>query len=708
MRIRASVFLALTWGLGAAGARAQSCPAIDLQSMVDASLTNPIFVTHAGDGTERLFIVEQPGAVKVLQPGSTTPTLFLRIPNTRVLSGGERGLLGLAFHPNFASNRRFFVYYTKQQSGDTVIAEYKASEGNPNVADPSPTAATETVLLTFAQPFSNHNGGSMAFGPDGYLYIASGDGGGANDPGNRAQNVNRLLGKILRIDVDTPNGAVPYSSPPDNPYAGATPGFDEIFAIGMRNPWRMSFDRLTGQLLAGDVGQGTREEVSIITLGGNYGWRVMEGTRCNIAGDALPCNSPAFTQPAYEYSHGGGRCAVTGGYVYRGTAGTLPDGTYVLGDFCTGEIFGVDVSDLPLDPGDLPATPNLLRDTPYLLSAFGEDEAGEQYAVGHTGQILRLVAAVRTAPSTAAFDDAGGQGTVAVTSPGGCPAWTAVSNDPWITITAGESGIGNGTVTYTVGANPDVSPRTGTMTIAGRTFEVEQAGGPAPLISVDDVIVTEGLDDTASFTVSLSLASLQTVSVQYETLDGTATASADFVPKALTTLSFDPGETSKPVIVDIHDDALDEDDETLFVLLSGATHAAIDDAQGQGSILDNDPEPSLSIADASFTEGFGVRRVSFMVTLSDASGRPVSVDYVIGPGSATPGTEFRAETGTLAFPPGETRQRLFVWTKGDRLDEADEDFVIDLQGAIHATIATPQATGTIVDDDPPPRTRTSP
>jgi glucose/arabinose dehydrogenase len=708
MRIRATVFLALTWGLGVAGARAQSCPAIELQSMVDASLASPVFVTHAGDGTERLFIVEQPGAIKVLQPGSTTPTLFLRIPSSRVLSGGERGLLGLAFHPSFASNRRFFVYYTKQQNGDSVIAEYKASAGNPNVADPSPTTATETLLLTFAQPFSNHNGGGMAFGPDGYLYIASGDGGSANDPGNRAQNVNRLLGKILRIDVDTPNGAVPYSSPPDNPYAGATPGFDEIFAIGMRNPWRFSFDRLTGQLLAGDVGQGSREEVDIITLGGNFGWRVMEGTRCNIAGDPLPCNSPAFTQPAFEYIHGGGRCAVTGGYVYRGPSGILPDGTYVHGDFCTGEIFGVDVSDLPLDPGDLPATPTLLLDTPYLLSSFGEDEAGEHYAVGLTGQVLRLVAAVSIAPTTAAFDEAGGPGSVDVTSPGGCPAWTAVSNDPWITITAGDNGTGNGTVDYTVGANPGIPPRSGTLTIAGRTFNVEQAGGPAPLISIDDVVVAEGPGAVASFVVSLSLASLQTVTVQYATVNGTATASADFVPEVLTTLSFDPGETSKPVTVDVNDDALDEDDETFFVHLSGATKGAIDDADGQGSILDDDAQPSLSIADASFPEGFGVRRVSFMVTLSGASGRPVSVDYVIGPGSLTPGTEFRAETGTLAFPPGETRQRLFVWTKGDRLDEADEDFLLDLQGAVNATIATPQATGTIVDDDPPPRSRTTP
>jgi glucose/arabinose dehydrogenase len=703
--MRATLIVAL---LVAVDALAQTCPEIELQPVVVLDPTSPIFVTHAGDGTGRLFIAEQPGVVKVLPPGSSSSTVFLMIPTARILSGEERGLLGLAFHPDYETNRRFFVNYTKQPDGASVIAEYQASAVNPNIAEPSPTDATETVLLTFAQPFANHNGGSMAFGPDGYLYIASGDGGSADDPGNRAQNVDVLLGKILRIDVDTPNGSVPYSSPTDNPYAGPTPGLDEIFAIGMRNPWRMSFDRLTGQLLAGDVGQGSREEVSIITLGGNYGWRVMEGTRCNIAGDPLSCNSPAFTPPALEYTQVGGRCAIIGGYVYRGASAALPEGTYVYGDYCTGEIFGIDVDELPVNPATLPIVPALLRDTSLLLSSFGEDEDGELYAVGLGGEVQRLLAAVRISPTAAAFAWAGGGGRVVVTSPGGCSGWTAVSNDPWIAVTGGDSGTGNGTVDYTVALNPDAPPRTGTLTIAGRTHTVEQAGSPAPLISIDDIVVTEGPGAVASFVVSLSFASLQTVTVQYATHNDTATASADFVPKALTTLSFDPGETSKPVTVDVNDDALDEDDETFFVNLSGATEAAILDSQGVGTIADDDPLPSLSIADGSFTEGFGVRRVPLMVALGAKSGRPVTVDYVIGPGSATPGTEFRAETGTLVFAPGETRQRLVVWTKGDRLDEANEDFVVDLQGAVNATILTPQATGTIVDDDPPPRSRTTP
>ncbi len=700
----AALVLVAAWLETDPEAYAQFCPAVSLQSAANASLSSPIFLTHAGDGTNRLFVMEQAGAIKVIQPGSMVPTLFLKIPDAKVLVGGERGLLGLAFHPEFASNRRLFVNYTKKPAGDTVIAEYKASAVSPDIAEPTATTATETVLLTFAQPFANHNGGSLAFGPDGFLYIATGDGGAANDPANRAQNVNRLLGKILRIDVDTPNGAVPYSSPPDNPYAGPTAGFDEIYAIGLRNPWRISFDRLTGQLLAGDVGQGSREEISIITLGGNYGWRVMEGTRCNIPGP-LPCLAPEFTRPAFEYTHGSGRCSVTGGYVYRGPAGALPDGTYVFGDFCTGEIFGVPVDDLPF-AGTLPAQPPILRDTTLFLASFGEDEAGEIYAVGKGGSVLRLVPTVRISPMAEMFDETGGQGTVDVISPGPCPAWTAVSNDAWITITSGADGDGDGTLSYTVDANPDVPPRSGTMTIAGRTFEVEQAGGPAPLIAIDDVMVTEGPGAQASFTVSLSPASGQTVSVEYSTEAGTAT-DADFAPE-LATLMFDPGETTKPVVIDVNDDSLDEEDETFFVFLSDAVKAAIEDGDGTGTITDDDPLPSLSIAGASFLEGFGVRRVGLLVTLSGPSGRLVTVDYTVGPGSATPGAEFRAETATLEFAPGETRKSLFVWTKGDRADEADEDFLVDLQGAVNATIATAQATGVIVDDDPPPQPRSSP
>src|SRR5215510_5664143 len=219
--------------------------AIQLSPVVTTGLSSPLFVGHAGDSSNRLFILEQGGVVKVLQPGSSTPTVFLDI-HTRIVAGGEQGLLGLAFHPGYASNGRFFVYYTLAGDGTLVIAEYNVSP-DPNVADP-----TETVILTIPHPTNtNHNGGMLAFGSDGYLYVGVGDGGSANDPPNNAQNIDVLLGKILRLDINV--AGAPYGSPVDNPFAGATPGRDEIFAYGLRNPWRFSFDRDTGVQWVGDV-----------------------------------------------------------------------------------------------------------------------------------------------------------------------------------------------------------------------------------------------------------------------------------------------------------------------------------------------------------------------------------------------------------------------------------------------------------------------
>ena len=356
---------------GEAPAGVQLLTDITLETVV-TGLDSPVYVTNAADGSRRLFIAEQAGRIKVLQPGSSSPTVFLDI-TSKVLAGGERGLLGLAFHPQFESNRRFFVNYTRRPDGATVIAEYRASMTNPDEPE-----AGEIMLLTVAQPFANHNGGMLAFGPDGDLYIGTGDGGSANDPGNRAQNVNELLGKILRIDVDHPSGGAPYSSPPDNPFFGAIAGRDEIFAFGLRNPWRFSFDRITGELYAGDVGQDAREEIDIITNGGNYGWRVFEGTSCTNSDPGL-CSAGAFTDPIAQYKHNGGRCSITGGFVYRGSKSSLPFGAYVYADFCTGEIF-------LLQNG----TQSQLMDTALSISSFGEDEDGEIYVVGIGGTVQRF------------------------------------------------------------------------------------------------------------------------------------------------------------------------------------------------------------------------------------------------------------------------------------------------------------------------------
>jgi len=346
----------------------QAAPLVPVLS----GLTAPLYLTSAHDGSNRLFIVEQDGRIKVLQPGATTPTIFLDI-TAKVLSNGERGLLGLAFHPQFSTNHRFFVDYIRQSDGSTVVAEYQVSAANANVAD-----TTEKVLLVIPQPSPMHKAGMLEFGPDGFFYIAVGDGGPNRDPDARAQNLNDLHGKILRIDVDHADGSQPYSSPVDNPFFGSEPGRDEIWAYGLRNPWRFSFDHATGELYAGDVGQGAREEIDIITRGGNYGWRIFEGTLCTNL-DPLLCSAVQTIPPLLEYDHPSGRCAIISGYVYRGTRGSLPTGAYVYGDFCTGEI-------LLLQNG---VSTVLTQIAPHITS-FGEDEAGEIYVIRQEGTVQRI------------------------------------------------------------------------------------------------------------------------------------------------------------------------------------------------------------------------------------------------------------------------------------------------------------------------------
>jgi glucose/arabinose dehydrogenase len=362
-RVTCLVAACLLWLVAPAAAAVELTPFL-------AGLSSPLYLTHGRDGSGRLYVVEQPGVVKVLPPGGGSASVFLDITD-RVLAGGERGLLGLAFHPQYAANGRLFVNYTRQPDGATVVAEYRRAP------DPALASRTETVLLTIEQPFANHNGGMIEFGPDGFLYIGTGDGGSGNDPGDRAQDTESLLGKILRIDV---NAAPPYGIPADNPFVAPAPGRDEIYALGLRNPYRFSFDRATGQLLVGDVGQNAREEIDVVDRGANLGWRVLEGSRCTGLGPAS-CASPGFTPPVAEYGHDGGRCSVTGGYVYRGRLGALPAGTYVFGDFCTGEIFTLAGS-----------TQTRLMETGLNIASFGEDESGELYVVDLGGTVHRLAA----------------------------------------------------------------------------------------------------------------------------------------------------------------------------------------------------------------------------------------------------------------------------------------------------------------------------
>ena len=349
---------------------------IRFESVV-SMLDRPLFLTGAGDESGRLFVLEQPGRIQIVREGQVLSRPFLDISGT-VSFGGERGLLGLAFHPNFPTNGRFFINYTRTNGGQlqTVVSEYRRSSGDPDLADPS----SERVLLVFDQPFSNHNGGMLDFGPDGYLYISSGDGGSGGDPQGNAQNLSNLLGKILRIDVDR---ALPYAIPPDNPFVGIEGARDEIWAYGLRNPWRFSFDSATGRLFAGDVGQGDWEEIDLINRGENYGWNRMEGTHCYPIGTPT-CEMEGLTLPIAEIEHPVSR-SITGGYVYRGSQSTSLWGSYLFGDFGTGRVWA-----LSEGTGGVWSRQELAR-TGYSISSFGQDDDGEIYLVDYRGEVFRLV-----------------------------------------------------------------------------------------------------------------------------------------------------------------------------------------------------------------------------------------------------------------------------------------------------------------------------
>jgi len=349
--------------------------------LVASGLSQPLFVTAPPGDVTRIFIVQKTGEIKIVKFGTLLATDFLNI-HSQVSSGSEQGLLGLAFHPDYADNGRFFVDYT-DVSGNTAVSEFRVSS-NPDVA-----AATETMLLQVTQPFANHNGGEVTFGPDGYLYVGLGDGGSEGDPLGNGQNTSTLLGKLLRIDI---NSASPYSSPPTNPFFGATPGLDEIWAYGLRNPWRFSFDRVAGDLYIGDVGQNLWEEVDFqpaLSSGGqNYGWNIMEATHC--FNPPSGCSQTGLTLPILEYGHTDG-CAVSGGYVYRGCA--MPDlrGTYFYGDYCSTFIrtFQV-VSGAATNQQD--RTADLGGGvTIGSISSFGEDARGELYICDLGGSVFKIV-----------------------------------------------------------------------------------------------------------------------------------------------------------------------------------------------------------------------------------------------------------------------------------------------------------------------------
>lgn len=333
--------------------------------LIVSNLDRPVDLQ--ADGSGRLFVLEKTGRIRIIQDGQLLQTPFLNITDRVNSDSNEMGLLGLAFHPNYAQNGYFFVNYTGS-GGDTFISRFQVS-GDPNQANPS----SEVNLLRVSQPYRNHNGGTLQFGPDGYLYAGLGDGGSAGDPQGNGQKTNTLLGKILRLDVDS---AEPYAIPADNPFG------NEIWAYGLRNPWRIAFDPLTGDLYVGDVGQNQWEEINYLPAGSpggtNFGWNFREGMH-NYEGNA----PSGLTDPVAEYSHGEGGCSVTGGYVYRGS---MPEwnGIYVYGDYCTGFIWGLIKSGSGWQV-------QRLFDTDVNITSFGQDKGGEIYLISDGGGVYKLV-----------------------------------------------------------------------------------------------------------------------------------------------------------------------------------------------------------------------------------------------------------------------------------------------------------------------------
>lgn len=383
MKIAAMVLALSCSGNGGPGDPAVITPNVDLALQPIASgLSSPVHLASPPND-DRLFVVEQPGGIRIIQNGALVSTPFLDI-DAKVLSGGEQGLLSVAFHPSYSTNRHFYVYYT-DNTGDLQIERYTASQTSPNIADPM----SARPILNVPHPGnSNHNGGQLAFGPDGFLYIGTGDGGSGGDPPNNAQNRNVLLGKILRIDVN-PASTAAYTVPPSNPFVGQANIRSEIWAYGLRNPWRFSFDRVGNVLYIGDVGQNRKEEVNAVPSTQaeiNYGWRIMEGTDC--FSPMLLCNKSGLTLPVHDYPTADGNCAVTGGFAYRGSAIPQIVGLYFFSDYCKGGLRSFRLVD-----GVATDVREWNAGVGATVTSFGEDRRGELYVISHGGTVGKLIPA---------------------------------------------------------------------------------------------------------------------------------------------------------------------------------------------------------------------------------------------------------------------------------------------------------------------------
>ena len=503
-------------GLFSAEASAQDLEA----NLVTSGYSAPLYLCSPPGDNTRLFIVEQSTArIKIYKPASNTISTFLDI-GPIVGSGSERGLLGMAFHPDYASNRKFYVSYTNN-SGSSMLVQYLRSASSQDSADSS---SATTIYGPVSQPFSNHNGGCIQFGADGKLYFGLGDGGSANDPGNRAQNMSNPMGKMLRFNVD---GGAPYSAS-DNPFYNGSGGLsDYMWSLGWRNPWRFSFDRQTGDMWVGDVGQNQREEVSFEAAGdagNNYGWRCMEAFRCTgLSG--CTCNSSALTPAAHEYTHSGGNCSITGGYVYRGNLMPNMVGRYFFGDYCSGRIWSGQPNSAGVLTNVVEHTSDLGIPGSELITSFGEDANGELYVVDSSGgQIWRLEEACPATTTTYCTASPNSTGGAAFINASGTPS---VSQNNLTLEVAGAVGAQFGLFYY--GANQiNLAFGNGVRCVGAGGIGIFRLGPPAQTDAFGDLTRHWDLTQTPSNAGSGAVSAGDTWNVQFWYRDPASTQGSSF------------------------------------------------------------------------------------------------------------------------------------------------------------------------------------
>ena len=661
----------------------------------------------------RVFVCQQNGELRIIKNGAVLPTPFVTL---NVNSFGERGLLGVAFDPNYATNRFVYVYYTA--TSPTIhnrVSRFTANASNQDVA----LAGSEVVILDLETlGATNHNGGAIHFGPDGKLYIAVGE----NATPSNSQSLANRLGKILRINSD---GSIPADNPTSFPnIAGSPTGANRaIWAVGLRNPFTFSFQPGTGRMHINDVGQGTWEEVNLGAAGANYGWNTCEGS----------CSTPGMTNPLYQYSSADSApCAITGGAFYNPTTPTFPAqfvGKYFFADFCAGWIKILD----PLSPPatgtavdfatgiNLPVDIQVANDGSLYYLARGSNSVFRVQFVGQPQPAVSINdvsvtegnSGTKTASFTVTLSNVSSQ-TVSVnfaTSAGTATAGSDyASTSGTLTFTPGQTSRSiNVTINgdTTLEANEtftvNLSSPVGSTIADGQGVGTITNDDSQPSLSINDVIVTEGNSGTvtATFTVSLSAASGQTATVNYATADGSATAGTDYVSSS-GTVTFSSGQLTRPITVTVNGDTMFEGNETFNIVLSGATNATIADNQGRGTINNDDSQPTISISDIPVDEGdSGTTNAGFTVSLSNASSQTITVNYATANNTATAGDDYISATGTLTFTPGQTSQLLTVKINGDVMNEESVAFNVNLTSPINATIRDSQGVGTIVDDDAP-------